>query len=222
MLVVRTVKGSSCVAITRQRGCCYMYKRVCARAGPSRRAYKYNAVKSESAAPELDRRDTDIRKLDVGITSGVQKALERKSSRSNTPNVKVLDCLPITSYTELLSSSGKARNPGGLNTVLESYSEQPADDRIPLHGGLPHPDAFPFSQLSVKLKSDATLTIDKVDLASEKRAVHGLSPRAVFIWVEWTCIACRFLMHSSMLHICWYADCCSSSADPAATLAQVT
>jgi len=51
--------------------------------------------------------------------------------------------------------------------VLESYSEQPADERIPLHGGLPHPDAFPISQLSVKLKSGASLTIDKVDLASQ-------------------------------------------------------
>ncbi len=186
MLVVRTFKGSSSVAIARQRACCYTCTRVCARAGPARRAY--NAVKSEAAAPELNRRDTDIRKLDVVTTSGVQKALERKSSRSNTPNVKILDCLPVTNYTELLSSSGKARNPGGLTTVLESYSEQPADDRIPLHGGLPHPDAFPFSQLSVTLKSGATLTIDKVDLASENvqhlvclrvQSLHGLSGLAL-------------------------------------------
>ncbi len=165
MLVVRTFKGSPRVAIARQRACCYTCTRVCARAGPARRAY--TAVKSESAAPELDRRDTDIRKLDVSTTSGVQNALERKSSRLNTPNIKILDCLPSTNYTELLSSSGKARNPGGLNTVLDNYSQQPADDRIPLHGGLPHPDAFPFSQLSVQLKSNATLTIDQVDLASK-------------------------------------------------------
>ena len=186
MLVVRTLTGSSSVAIARQRACCYMCTRVCARARPSRWANK--AVKSESAASELDRHDSDIRKLGVGTTSGVQKALERKLSRSNTPNVKVLDCLPITSYTGLLSSSGKARSPGGLTTVLESYSEQPADGRIPLHGGLPHPDAFPFSQLSVKLKSGAALTIDKVDLASQNvqylvllhvQSLYGLSGLAL-------------------------------------------
>ena len=165
MLVVRTLKGSSSVAIARQRACCYTCLRVCVGARLSRRAY--NAVKSESAAPELDRHDSDRRKLDVGTTSGVHEALERKLSRSNTPNVKVLDCLPVTSYTGLLSPSGKARNPGGLTTVLESYSGQPADDRIPLHGGLPHPDAFPFSQLSVKLKSGASLNIDNEDLASQ-------------------------------------------------------
>lgn len=163
MLVLRTVKNSSSIAIARQRACCYTCTRVCIRARPSR--WAYNAVKSESAAPELDRHDSKL-KLGVGAASGVQKALECKLSRSNSPNVKVLDCLPVTSYTGLLSSSGKARNPGGLNTVLESYSGQP-DDRIPLHGGLPHPDAFPISQLSVKLKCGASLSIDNVDLASQ-------------------------------------------------------
>ncbi|DBB01726.1 TPA: hypothetical protein ACH3X1_000351 [Trebouxia sp. C0004] len=172
MLVVRTLKGNSCVALARQRASWYTCTHVCALARPFRRAY--HAVKSESAAPELDRKDTDTRKLDFGTTSGVQKALERKASRSNTANVKVLDCLPLTSYTGLLSSAGKARNPGSLNTVLESYSEQPADDRIPLHGGLPHPDAFPIAQLSVKLKSGASLTIDKADLASQNVQYLGL------------------------------------------------
>ena len=50
--------------------------------------------------------------------------------------------------------------------MLESYSEQPVDDRIPLHGGLPHPDAFPFSELTIKMKSGPTLTIDNQDLVT--------------------------------------------------------
>ncbi len=213
MLVVRTLKGSSSFAVARQRASWYTCTRVCARARPFKRAY--NAVKSESA--ELDRNDTDTRK-DIGTTSGVQKALERKANRSNTPNVKVLDCLPITSYTGLLSSAGKARNPGGLNTVLESYSEQPADARIPLHGGLPHPDAFPISQLSVKLKSGASLTIDKVDLASQNvQYLIRLHVQSLYELIGLALPAGNHSMHSSMLHICWYADCRSSSAQPAAT-----
>ncbi|DBA67017.1 hypothetical protein WJX79_010292 [Trebouxia sp. C0005] len=183
MLVLRTVKNSSSIAIARQRACCYTCTRVCIRARPSR--WAYNAVKSESAAPELDRHDSKL-KLGVGAASGVQKALECKLSRSNSPNVKVLDCLPVTSYTGLLSSSGKARNPGGLNTVLESYSGQPADDRIPLHGGLPHPDAFPISQLSVKLKCGASLSIDNVDLVTDAQqyATHLLGLPQLQEWTQ--------------------------------------
>ena len=64
----------------------------------------------------------------------------------------------------LLSAAGKARNPGGLNTVLESYKDQPADQLLPLHGGLPHPDAFPLSGLSLRLKNGQTLHIDDAEL----------------------------------------------------------
>lgn len=64
----------------------------------------------------------------------------------------------------LLSAAGKARNPGGLNTVLESYKAQPADQLLPLHGGLPHPDAFPLSGLALRLKSGQTLHIQDADL----------------------------------------------------------
>ena len=58
-----------------------------------------------------------------------------------------------------LSAAGQARNPGGLNTVLEAYSQAPADQLLPLHGGLPHPDAFPISGLTITLKSGHTLSI---------------------------------------------------------------
>ena len=109
------------------------------------------AVRSEAAAQDLERPHSPIE-------------FRAPPVRSRSPNLKITGTLPITSYHGLLSSAGKARNPGGLNTVLESYSEQPADDRIPLHGGLPHPDAFPFTELTVKLKSGETLTIDNQEM----------------------------------------------------------
>ena len=133
----------------------------CARQG--RRTY--SRVKYESAAPELGRPrrlgKTGVTDVQSKITPKDQQPSYPRPGCPIIPNVKVTDRLP-TSYTGLLSSAGRARTPGGLNTVLESYSEQPADGRIPLHGGLPHPDAFPFAQLSVKLKSGLTLTIDAV------------------------------------------------------------
>ena len=64
----------------------------------------------------------------------------------------------------LLSAAGKARNPGGLNTVLDSYKDQPADQLLPLHGGLPHPDAFPLLGISLRLKNGQTLLIDNTEL----------------------------------------------------------
>ena len=124
---------------------------------PGRRAYR--AVRSEVASQDLD----DGRLYDNQPQNGHVES-RAPLARSRSINPRISGTLPITSYHGLLSSKGKARNPGGLNTVLESYSEQPADDRIPLHGGLPHPDAFPFSELTVKLKSGTTLTIDNQDM----------------------------------------------------------
>lgn len=78
----------------------------------------------------------------------------------------------------LLSAAGKARNPGGLNTVLESYKAQPADHLLPLHGGLPHPDAFPLSGLSLRLKTGQTLKIDDIDLASHEKQYQHLAEQS--------------------------------------------
>ena len=73
-----------------------------------------------------------------------------------------------------LSTAGQARSPGGLNTVLEAYSEVPADQLLPLHGGLPHPDAFPISGLTVTLNSGHTLSIENPTLVCSNNAKNAL------------------------------------------------
>lgn len=130
-----------------------------------RRHWRCSAVASESAAPELEGSRSNVRESRSNI---VPKPSGSPSARSDREGHKALTQilkkkLPVIRKA-LLSSAGKARSPGGLDTVLESYNEQPEHDRIPLHGGLPHPSAFPFAQLTVKLTSGCILTIDDPDL----------------------------------------------------------
>lgn len=165
MLGVYTPNSYPKLAITRLHATWKLHKRRCACARPVKRAY--NAVKS--AGLERSAPDTEAQHPTLDTASRGQEPHARGCSHAHDACEKALDCSPITSYAGLLSSAGKARNPGGLNTVVESYSRQPAHDRIPLHGGLPHPDAFPFAQLSVKLRTGPTLVIDNEDLVSPKR-----------------------------------------------------
>lgn len=163
MLATRIFRSSNVLAVICRRN---PRAQICGCKGGNTRLYNINAVRSESAAPDMSTPDTERRHAQPKIALPEPLAFRGNSTRPAGPNVKVLDCLPVTSHPGLLSSAGKARSPGGLNTVLENYSEQPADERIPLHAGLPHPDAFPFAQLSVKLKSGPTLTIENQDLVS--------------------------------------------------------
>lgn len=130
-----------------------------------RRKWRCSAAASESAAPELEGNRSKIRESRSNI---VPKPSGSPSARSDCEGHKTLSQIlnkkPPVIRKALLSSAGKARSPGGLDTVLESYSAQPEHDRIPLHGGLPHPSAFPFAQLTVKLTSGCILTIDDPDL----------------------------------------------------------
>lgn len=122
------------------------------------------AVASESAAPELEGK-SNVRDARSNIVPKPSKNSPPCSDRQgHHPLTKLVNKKLPTIRKALLSSAGKARGPGGLDTVLESYNEQPEHDRIPLHGGLPHPSAFPFAQLTVKLTSGCTLTIDDPDL----------------------------------------------------------
>ena len=147
--VFQPLKGSRCAGLRRAKWSC-------------------SAVASESETPKLD--DTENNTQDVR-SNIVPRSLSRFPSRSDDERrsnfAKVLKKLPVAKHSAWLSSAGKARSPGGLNTVLETYSEQPEDERIPLHGGLPHPSAFPFAQLTVKLTSGSTLTIDDPDLVPQ-------------------------------------------------------
>ena len=145
----------------------------------SRKRWHCNSVSSDSAAPELE--GTQSKPADARSNIVPHTGLRRFPSRSDGEHrglAAILRKLPTTNYSALLSSAGKARSPGGLNTVLESYNEQPEHDRIPLHGGLPHPSAFPFAQLTVKLTSGSTLTIDNPDLVG----VATVSPSVVCCW----------------------------------------
>ena len=129
-----------------------------------RKRWRCDAVSSESAAPELEGTRSKTTDARSNIVPHGLRRFPSRSDREDQGLAAILRKLPATNYSALLSSAGKARSPGGLNTVLESYSEQPEHDRIPLHGGLPHPSAFPFAQLTVKLTSGSTLTIDNPDL----------------------------------------------------------
>ena len=144
----------------------------------SRKRWRCDAASSESVVPELE--GTQSKATDAR-SNIVPHGLRRFPSRSNREDrglAAILRKLPTTNYSALLSSAGKARSPGGLTTVLESYNEQPEHDRIPLHGGLPHPSAFPFAQLTVKLTSGSTLTIDNPDLVG----MAGMPPSEVCCW----------------------------------------
>lgn len=167
MLGVYTPNSHPKLATIRLRAIWKLHTRRCACARPVKRAY--NAVKSASAGLERSAPDSNAQHSTSDTASRGQEPHARGCSHAHDASEKALDCPPITSYAGLLSSAGKARNPGGLNTVVESYSRQPAHDRIPLHGGLPHPHAFPFAQLSVKLTTGPTLVIDNEDLVSPKR-----------------------------------------------------
>ena len=167
MLVSRSLPGNNCsshnVALTfaqPPKGSTY--------AKLKRASWSCSAVASESDSPQLDITENKTQAVRSNI---VPRSLSRFPSRSDDERqsnfAKVLKKLPAAKHSAWLSSAGKARSPGGLNTVLETYSEQPEDDRIPLHGGLPHPSAFPFAQLTVKLTSGSTLTIDDPDLVPE-------------------------------------------------------
>ena len=148
---------------------CLLRKTLCTscsakRSTNSRKRWHCNTVSSESAAPELEGTRSKATDARSNVVPNGLKRFPSRSDREDHGLAAILKRLPTTNYSALLSSAGKARSPGGLNTVLESYSEQPEHDRIPLHGGLPHPSAFPFAQLTVKLTSGSTLTIDNPDL----------------------------------------------------------
>lgn len=130
----------------------------------ARRRWRCDAVSSESAAPGLEGTRSNVTDARSNIVPNGLRRFPSRSDREDQGLAAILKKLPTINYSALLSSAGKARSPGGLNTVLESYNEQPECDRIPLHGGLPHPSAFPFAQLTVKLTSGSTLTIDNPDL----------------------------------------------------------
>ena len=170
----------------------------------TRKTWRCNTVASESAALELDGTRSKVPDARSNIVPKASRRFPSRSDRedhSGTSLHRVLKKLPVTHYSALLSSAGKARSPGGLNTVLESYNEQPEDDRIPLHGGLPHPSAFPFAQLTVKLTSGTILTIDNPDLV-RLSCQHGLDSGLQNHPHDSTW--CRLQTHNSMPRTCWY------------------
>lgn len=144
---------------------------VCPAARCSRASPKFGQSKQKSLQP--------LRAL-VGDTPNKLSESQHEASddtRRHLHSTLIASDAPVQAPCPvLLSAAGRARNPGGLNTVLDSYKNQPADQLLPLHGGLPHPDAFPLSGLTFSLKSGQTLNINDAELV---RAASVTSPASL-------------------------------------------
>lgn len=137
----------------------YTTRAVCPAARCSRASHKFGPSKQKPLQPLRALVDDTPNKLSEHQQEASDDTRRHLHSTLIASDAPVQAPCPV-----LLSAAGKARNPGGLNTVLDSYKNQPADQLLPLHGGLPHPDAFPLSGLTLSLKSGQTLNISDAEL----------------------------------------------------------